>query len=338
MHRGRSTPAHRVTQMSKKELSELFSAVYHGKYDFDDFAQGDIAGTFSTFSLANGRLAYRATPKLKAYHNFLNLFLVDYLPVNTDVVFSYRRNFSAVDAVAKHVGNAHFFQADISDFFPSLDKVIIEQALSRNDDVPFVGATEFIPRASELLAPDGHLPVGFSSSPALSNACLLDFDNSLQAHCLRFDLDYSRYADDIILSSRSIEGVFNAADVVDTLLQDIFHGKLSLNSSKTKLTSKGGTIRILGLVITPAGYVTVDRETKSRIEVLLHYYSKDLPKFIEILSANSEDGTIDLPSAVEKFGGLLSYVNSVDKDYVQKQRRKFGAALVDSILHKTPKH
>jgi RNA-directed DNA polymerase len=81
-------------------------------------------------------------------------------------------------------------------------------------------------------------------------------------------------------------------------------------------------------VILPTGQVTIDREVKQRLEVLLHFYSRDVPTFVKI--ANS-----DYAGAVSKVSGLLNYVNANDQYYLEKLRRKFGATIVDSFIHKT---
>jgi RNA-directed DNA polymerase len=116
---------------------------------------------------------------------------------------------------------------------------------------------------------------------------------------------------------------------VENLLQRHFEGRMVLNPSKSKLTTIGRKVKALGLVILPTGRVTIDMELKKKIEVLLHFYSTDTPKFVRFAGCSDYEG------AVGKVSGYLNYVNANDQRYLEKLRGKFGATIVDSFIHKT---
>ncbi len=316
--------------MKKKPIELLFNAMYHEKYSFNDLVQGDLSDDYSEIKVKE-RVVYKTSKKLKAYHTFLNLFLYEYLNVNTRVVFSYRKGFSAYDAVSKHAQSKHFFKTDISCFFASIDSELIKKTVLGGCDLsPIEDIDKYFDRIMSLVVVDDKLPIGFSTSPSISNACLYDFDNILEEYCLDKHLLYSRYSDDIIISSNNKSDIEGVELKVDEYLQMCFSGKLKLNRSKSKYTHVGRKIKLLGMVILPTGKVTVDMKFKSNIEVLLHFYIKDKDKFL-----NKVDG--DMAGGMERITGYLNYVNAVDKTYLDKIRKKFGATIVDSFLHQLAK-
>jgi len=316
--------------MKKSSLKSLFDAMYHGKYDFVDFLQCKTEDNYDSFSFDN-REIYKPNKKLKTYHNFLNLFVLEELRINESVVFSYRKGVNVVDAVNKHSQSKYFFQTDLSHFFPSLDIQLVKKILLENVELmPATDILEHIDRIAELITVNGSIPIGFSTSPTVSNACLYHFDNALQQYCQNNSLIYTRYADDLIISSVKKDEMSNILEVIQKFLSTYFIDKITLNDRKTKFTSVGRKIRILGLVILPNGKVTIDMKLKNQVEVLLYYYSNNKGKFLELNDSNLDAG-------MEKISGYLSYINTVDRDYLNKLRKKYGATIVDLFLHFTPK-
>lgn len=317
-------------KMKKKPIKLLFNAMYHEKYSFNNFIQGDMSADYSEIKIKE-RVVYKPSNKLKAYLTFLNLFLLEYLDVNKRVVFSYRKGVSAYDAVSKHAQSKHFFQTDVSCFFASIDSALIKKTLLGSyDSSPITDIDKHLDRIINLVVVDNVLPMGFSTSPSISNACLFTFDNMLEEYCLGNNLLYSRYSDDIIISSKNRDDISGMDLKVNEYLQICFLGKLNLNISKSKFTHVGRKIKLLGMVILPTGKVTVDMKFKSNIEVLLHFYISDKDKFL-----NKVDG--DMAGGVERITGYLNYVNSVDRSYLDKIRKKFGATVVDEFLHQLAK-
>ena len=102
--------------MQSKPLELLFDAVHHGKYDFEDFLNGDLTSHYSPVQIGR-RTLYRPDKKLKAYLTFLNTFVFEHLLLNDRAVYSYRKGVNPHEAVHVHASNRAFFQTDIEDFF-----------------------------------------------------------------------------------------------------------------------------------------------------------------------------------------------------------------------------
>lgn len=191
----------------KKSLQTLFDAVHHGKFDFADFIGGQVESHYDVVSAGpsgHRREIVRPDKVLKAYLTFVKAFVIEYLPINEDVAFSYRKGFSAFDAVAKHAHSRHFFQADIAAFFPNIDRGLIKRTiLAAKEQCPVLDLEDAIERILDLVCVDDTLPIGFPTSAPISNAILLEFDNDLAAFCRGRDLVLTRYSDDIVISGLS---------------------------------------------------------------------------------------------------------------------------------------
>jgi len=310
--------------MAKQTLESLFEAMYHGKYDYRDFLSTPVSSLHRKVPLKN-RIFHKADEKLQAYHKFLNLFLFDFLKVNTEVVYSYRKGKNVIDAVQRHAKSRHFLKADLKNFFGSIDSSMISSCILENsENLPASDIHEHIERIVSLVSFDNMLPPGFSTSPPLSNACLYGFDNKIESYCKNKELIYTRYSDDIIISG-STERLYGLGNIVESFLEESFSGKLQLNPAKTKYNTVGGKIKLLGVVILPGGELTVDSKLKSKVEVMLHYYLTDRPNFNKIIEQDTPKGLLSL-------SGYLNYINTTDPSYLDKLRLKYGATIVDMFI------
>ncbi|MFL9938356.1 reverse transcriptase domain-containing protein [Paraburkholderia graminis] len=318
--------------MTKKPLAELFRAMYHGKYEFSDFIGEPLGSRYKALSVgrteaSKDRLVYAPDKTMKIYHSFLNLFLFEYLDVNDRVVFSYRKGVNVVGAVRKHAHNKHFFQADIQDFFPNIDSMmvrsVIESAAAR---APISDLMDHVDRIVELVTIDSALPIGFPASPLISNAVLHRFDDCFEDYCVAREMVYTRYSDDIIVSSQNRDDLNNLVAAIEGTLKSVGLVQLKLNPEKTKITSIGRKIKLLGLVILPNGTVSVDIKMKRHIETMLHFYITDSAKLRDFSET-------DLSKATEQLSGYVNYVNTVDSAYLDKLRKKYGVTVIDTLIH-----
>lgn len=316
----------------KRPLAELYRAVNHEKRDFSDLASMDVLANCrrEQFTKA-GILRHILAPneRLTACLDFIRLFVVEFLPVNDDVVYSYRKGVGTFDAVARHTQGKYFFVCDITSFFPSLSRKRVELTLAQGcDRTPISDFELWLDRFSELVCPEEGLPMGFPTSPGISNAALKPFDDALKAACDVRGLVLTRYSDDITVSGESKEALQGVEQLITDTLHAVFPGEFSLNRTKSKLLNRGMKVKLLGMVMLPDGRVSVDGAFKKDIEVLLHFYAKDRSRFL----AQVEN---DLQKGERKLAGMINYVNTVDKGYLDKLRRKFGAAAVDYFLHRS---
>lgn len=316
--------------MTPRPLQQLFDAMYHGKYRFEEFLELKPEEHYSPVQW-NGRTIYKPSRKLKVFHTFLNGFLLEHLPVNQSVSFAYRKGTTLLQAIAPHAHSRAFYQTDLEQFFDSITSDLIRSTLE-GATTPVSDLTEHIDHILGLLTIEDKLPIGYSTSPILSNACLLGFDERLATISKERQWTYTRYADDIIISAddrKTIEGVREAIECC--LAAELGDG-FTVNLRKTKLTTIGRRVKLLGLVILPNGAIAIDRDVRNKIESWLHFYMKDRSRLAKIFDEQRGKG---IEEGLERLSGLVSYAHAADPAYLEKLRTKFGTTVIDSFLHRS---
>ncbi|MHC0462909.1 reverse transcriptase domain-containing protein [Kosakonia cowanii] len=328
--------------MKPLTLEKAFNIAFYEKDSFQNFLSFNPSQEIK-FSHFDGREVIEPNTKLKEYHKFINEFILSYLKVNENVVFSYRKGSSTYDAIKIHADSKVFFNTDIKDFFASISGEFIKKIIVNNiDNIPITDLRDYIEVLSNYLIIEDSLPVGFATSPSLSNACLYEFDNTLEQLCISLGFKYSRYADDIIVSSPSDEAFNDVPVIIRNMLRDFNGGVFKINEQKTKLVRKGNKIKLLGMVILPSGKISVDIRVKKRVEHLIHFYVTDKSKFIKAVKSDPKIKKTDVLSdrEIEEKGvgvisGLLNHINTIDKSYLNKLRKKYGNTVVDMVFYKS---
>ncbi|AZQ85328.1 RNA-directed DNA polymerase [Colwellia sp. Arc7-635] len=325
----------------KRSLEDIFLSTFHNKYSFKEFIELDISKEYEIFNI-NDRTIYSPSAKLKAFHRFIISCILEYAEFNKDVVFSYRKGTTIRDAVERHSNNSFFFQTDIKSFFTSISTNDVKSTLLHQlVDIPVSDVNHFIDLLIKYCVVDNILPTGFSTSPILSNLCLFKFDNQLEKLAKEKHLHYSRYSDDLILSSKSLDTLNEIELTIQRYLTQYINSTIKLNQSKTKITKKGQRIKLLGLVILPNGIVTIDKKTKRQMETLFHLYLTDDEKFENYISTHFKNKK-DQQTSLKEYGisilsGKLMAINSMDKGYLNKLRTKYGNTVIEMFLRKTVK-
>lgn len=316
--------------MTPRPLHQLFDAMYHEKYRFEEFLALKPKEHYSSVRWKS-RTIYKPSPTLKEFHHFLNGFLLEYLPVDHSVSFAYRKGATLLQAVAPHAHSRAFYQTDLKRFFDSITSDLIRSVLCRAE-TPVSDLAEHLDHILRLLTIDGKLPIGYSTSPVLSNACLLGFDKRLAAISNEQQWIYTRYADDIIISADSRQAIEDASQVIESCLTAELGDGFTLNQSKSKFTTVGRKVKLLGLVILPTGIIVIDREVRNRIESWLHFYVRDRSRLAKIFKEERGEG---MEEGLQRLSGLISYAYAADPAYLEKLRAKFGNTVIDSFLHRS---
>lgn len=306
-------------------LEEAFTSTFHNRYSFDDFLS--ISASEQTKQLLTSkREVYRATPKLKKILRFLNNFVFDYADINSAVVHSYRKGKNTYTAIQPHANSKYFFKTDIRNFFYSINRAAVRRILSNNlSSVPIIDIDDYQSHILKLVTIEDHLPVGLSTSPSITNTALFNFDNALEAYCNEQDIVYTRYSDDIILSCDVQEKLNSAAQKISEYLPLHTNLDLEVNTHKTKYYHTGKRVKLLGAVVLPSGELSVDASLKKEIEALFHFYTTDQRKFRDFLESKFNN-------SVTRVSGRLNYIDTIDKGFLDKLRKKYGNFTVDHFF------
>ena len=314
--------------MTKISLEKAFNSYFHDKYSFNHFCNLDIKTQYKDIFYSKN--TFSPSKELKRYQQFLNFFIFDFMKVNEDVVFSYRKGVSTYDAIYPHKDSKYILSTDIKSFFLHIDKEDIKNLILQNKKNYLIqeeDIEQYIDTLVNLVSYNDILPIGAPTSPKISNAYLFKFDNKLQEYCKVEDIIYTRYSDDFIFSSNTNEKFNLLLVTMKELLISSGLEKLQLNETKTKLQKKGSKVMLLGLLITPNGKITVDKKIKKEIEVLLYFYLSNKDKFKDFFEKNYD-------SNLEKVSGSLSHIKSIDKQFITKLKKKYGSYIVNSFIHR----
>ena len=101
-----------------------------------------------------------------------------------------------------HVGSKYFVRIDIKDFFPSITEEKICDAVSTrfsfdSDD----DKIKILKLIADICTYQGVLPQGVPTSPMMSNLVMSRIDQRLTKYCQILNINYTRYADDLLFSS-----------------------------------------------------------------------------------------------------------------------------------------
>lgn len=316
--------------MTPQPLHKLFDAMYHGKYRFDEFLALSPGENYSPVSWKS-RTIYKPSKILKDFHAFLNGFVLEHLPVDTSVSFAYRKGATLVQAVEPHAKSRAFFQTDLERFFDSITTPLVRKVLMESA-TPVADLPDHLEHILGLLTIDGKLPIGYSTSPIVSNACLLPFDRRMIQISQDRGWIYTRYADDIMLSTQERANLSDAEAVIEDCLASELGDEFNLNPAKSKLTTVGRKVKLLGLVILPTGAIAIDRDVRNRIEAWIHFYLSDRARLLRIFEETYSQG---MEEGLERLSGLISYAHAADPAYLEKLRSKFGTTVIDSLLHRS---
>ena len=256
------------------------------------------------------------TKEIKAIQKFvLTSFLAD-LKIH-DAAKAYRKGTSIKQHAEIHVQNSYLLKLDFKDFFPSItgeDLAAYFLEFVTKD----IGMVNLLCRLFLFEGkPRGHLrlSIGAPSSPCISNAIMYTFDCEIDTHCKNSNAVYSRYADDIAISTNEPRALDGIKLFVEQLLKRLLYPRLTLNTEKTVFTSKKRNRHLTGLVLSSENEVSIGRDQKRLIRAMAHRYS-----FGELDDAQTG-----------RLRGLLAYAWSIEPRFVNTVERMIGADKLDQL-------
>lgn len=256
------------------------------------------------------RVIAQPTAEIKLLQRFLLQKFVADLPVS-GAAKAYRTGQGIVDHASVHATNRYLLKLDFKDFFPSIRagdfvKHLYKYSGLKTEDAKALSRLFFWrPKGQRALL----LSIGAPSSPAISNTLMFDFDIKLIEYCVKNGIAYTRYADDLALSTNHPDILTEAHKFVITLCESIRSPKLLLNDAKTVFTSKKHHRQLTGLTLSNDGKASIGRNKKREIRAMAHHY-----KF----------GKLKLED-LSKLRGWLAFTMSIDKAFVKTIEELIGS-------------
>lgn len=258
------------------------------------------------------RLIAQPTKELKFLQRLLVKHELSRLRISTAAT-AYVKGGSIKDHAERHAKNRYLLKLDFKDFFPSITQTAINTLLMQQTE--FTEDERFIVTQLLLRAPKKEtilrLSIGAPSSPFICNCVMNEFDERLLSFCTPRQISYSRYADDMALSTNHPKLLDEAKVFVEDLLKELGYLGLSLHTGKTVNVSTKNNRTLTGLVLSNDGHVSIGREKKRLIRAQVHSM---------INGALSQEACATLK-------GYLSFVYSVDPTFVSNLAKRYGLAV-----------
>ena len=256
---------------------------------------------YYTIKRIKNRIIYIPCDELKAKQRFF-LNAVKW-------VYPYKANI--LNSAKIHSGKKWILKMDIKSFYDSVPSHEISNVVKKVHER--INKLDNFLSYLSLVTINGKLPTGAPTSSHIANACFKKIDKEIMSVSSAFDVDYTRYVDDLIFSSYCKETLKIIENKVTALLE--YHG-YKINQKKTKYVSDNKQQNILGLVVNNYR-VRLPKDFKREIRAMLHSYA------INICNSrikNTKHLAWDI-KRIRQLEGYISYINNVDsKFYVQLKR------------------
>lgn len=223
--------------------------------------------------------------------------------------YAYVTDRGCLDAIKMHqqAKNKWFLKLDFHDFFGSTTQELLMDrfwkiypfAILQNSE-EMVIEWKFI--FSLAFAADGHLPQGTPLSPIITNMCMISSDYTIGEYCKHHHICYTRYADDLLFSSKDRESLKHLVWYVNQVTPDEY----KLNKKKTRLGNIAGSNWNLGLMLNKDNNITVGKENKDVMRASLWNWAMKI-KENPNKRINREEK--------ERFEGLFNYYRHIEPDY-----------------------
>jgi RNA-directed DNA polymerase len=250
--------------------------------------------------------------------------------------FAYHPGGSIVRCAQRHCGCRWLMKMDIADFFQSIREhhvyrvfrslgygPLISFEMARlctmqpvrheERDVGLVrrraGIAAYGPRYP------GHLPMGAPTSPMISNLFMREFDRVIARMCAAQGVIYSRYADDLVMSTDDPNFTrANAVNLLRECRQMMRRHGMRPQEAKFSIVPPGARKVVLGIVVNDRE-PKLPKEFKSRLRQ--HYYYIDKYGMLEHAKQRN---FYSVPALQRHLEGLLAYAAQVEPTYARRMR------------------
>jgi len=270
------------------------------------------------------RLIEEPKPILKHLQRVILREILSHVPLHP-AVHGFRPGHSAVTHAALHTGHAVVVRLDLEDFFGTvaagrvyglfrtcgypepvahlltgLVTNSIPRRLWRDAPVPRPDVTGAHERFGRRLA-SPHLPQGAPSSPGLANLIAFGLDRRISGLASSAGFTYSRYADDLALSSPTQRSASHVAQTIDRIRTIVADEGFRINERKTQVRRAGERQRLTGLVVNEIP--NVDRREYDRLKAILTNTARHGP------ASQNHANVPDFRSHLLGRIGWMTYVN-----------------------------
>ncbi len=183
----------------------------------------------------------------------------------------FRKKRSIATNAKRHIGKEIVIKMDVKDFFPS---ITFERVLGMFISLGYPRQVSLL--LTRLATHNGRLPIGAPTSPAISNIICRKLDKRFSRLGEKMGFDYSRYADDLTISSNN-KGVNKMIPFFKEIMED---EGFEINESKMRILRSGGRQKVTGIVVNKKPNIE-KREIRKLRAVIYNCRHKDLKQEVK---------------------------------------------------------
>lgn len=328
-----------MSKYNERKISPSLSSKLLSNIDYNVIKEVKIGKDY-TYSILN-------TSDLKV----LNLQLVEevlsQIPLNNSCV-GFVKNKSYLDLLEPHRFSRYFTRLDISSFFHSISPDIVRSALSPYIQPKFLDKEKKILTLDKVMqsitykVPNGSkntklvgkeiLPMGYPSSPVVSNIVFRKIDIQIQKFCLDNDIIYTRYADDMLFSSS--KNLISKTVFFEKIKS--FLSQLSLNLNEKKTITTQSHISLNGYVIDgDSNFIRLSNSKLSKVNKLTHQI---MTKKLTVIQVAKNLYGYDISSFDFKYGVSPVFFEQYCKDQIFNKLTGNRSYLISLIKYDDKHH
>jgi hypothetical protein len=226
--------------------------------------------------------------QLKMLHYWLIENVLDKFPISSHST-AYEKGCSAVNNARIHQHNNFIFHTDIENFFESIKREHLEKLICTY--LPEYSASD-IDVFCKIVLRKGILPIGSVVAPKIANAVMYEFDERVNSILNdKYNLLYTRYADDIVISSKN----YIPLEILEIIDYELENEDFKRNKDKTYFCSKSSRRQITGIVLdNNMGEITLGTNKLNALKKEIYAY----------LTSNQGDSDV--------IRGKLAYLKSIN--------------------------
>lgn len=322
--------------VSRFDIIGMIKTLEQFNREYEDLFEKDRATLYETFYIPKKSGGLRRidapVPELMdALRLLKRIFESSIFALYHTSAFAYIKGRNTIDSVKRHQQNQSkwFAKLDFSNFFGSTTPEFVESMLSSifpfSEIMKYPAGEEALRRALSLCFLNGGLPQGTPISPLITNMMMIPIDhqicNELRKRNERFV--YTRYADDLLISSRVKFDCDELQNYIRCVLK-AFNAPFTLKEEKTRFGSSAGRNWNLGVMLNKDNEITIGYRKKKIFKAMCCSYICD-----------KKNGKSWELHDIQVLSGLISYYKMIEKDNIEniiaQNNKKFCVNLEELI-------